>query len=126
MILDTSKLQVGQAAKTKVEITTEMTTNRTGNAGDDVFSTPAMLGLMEGACIQLSDPLLGNDSATVGYAVDGLRHVARTDVGETVDISTSLIDIDREKGRLTFEIEVTHQDKMAGKATHKRAIISKS
>ena len=126
MILDTSKLQVGQAAKTKVEITTEMTTNRTGNAGDDVFSTPAMLGLMEGACIQLSDPLLGNDFATVGYAVDGLRHVARTDVGETVDISTNLIDIDREKGRLTFEIEVTHQDKMVGKATHKRAIISKS
>lgn len=124
--MDTSKLQVGQSAKTQVEITSEMTTNRTGNAGDDVFSTPAMLGLMEGACIQLSDPLLGDDSATVGYAVDGLRHIASTDVGETVEISSSLVDIDHDRGRLTFEIVVTHEEKMVGKATHKRAIISKA
>ena len=123
--MDTSKLQVGQSAKTQIEITSEMTTNRTGNPGDDVLSTPAMLGMMEGACIQLSDPLLGENSATVGYAVDGLRHIARTDIGETVEVSTSLLDIDHDRGRLTFEIEVTHQGKMVGKATHKRAIISK-
>ena len=84
--MDTSKLQVGQSAKTQIEITSEMTTNRTGNPGDDVFSTPAMLGMMEGACIQLSDPLLGENSATVGYAVDGLRHIARTDINDTVEI----------------------------------------
>ena len=123
--MDTSKLQVGQSAKTQIRITSDMTTNRTGNDGDDVFSTPAMLGLMEGACIQLSDPLLDGNSATVGYAVDGLRHIARTDIDDTVEITTSLVDIDRERGRLTFEIEVTQEANMVGKATHKRAIISK-
>ena len=88
--MNTSKLEVGQSGRIDVQITTEMTTNRTGNKGDDVLSTPAMLGLMEGACIKQTDHLLDEDTSTVGYAVDGLRHVARTDVGETVEISTYL------------------------------------
>ena len=123
--MDTSKLEVGQSGRINVEVTTEMTTNRTGNAGDDVLSTPAMLGLMEGACIKQSDHLLDKNASTVGYAVDGLRHVARTDVGETVEISTSLTEVDRAKGRLTYEIEVTLNGSTVGKAVHKRAIISK-
>lgn len=123
--MDTSKLEIGQSGRMNVEVTTEMTTNRTGNPGDDVLSTPAMLGLMEGACINQSDHLLGKSASTVGYAVDGLRHVARTDVGETVEISTTLTGLDREKGRLTYEIEVTHNGNTVGKAVHKRAIISR-
>ena len=123
--MDTSKLEVGQSARIDVKVTTEMTTNRTGNTGDDVLSTPAMLGLMEGACISQSDHLLDKNASTVGYAVDGLRHVARTDVGETVQISTSLTELDGAKGRLTYEIEVTHNGNTVGKAIHKRAINSR-
>jgi len=122
--LDTRGFEIGQTHDMSVTVTSEMTTNRTGNAGDDVLSTPAMLGLMEGACISQSESLMAKDTTTVGYAVDGLRHIARTDVGETIDIKTSLIEIDREKGRLTYEIEVTHNGSSVGKATHKRAIIS--
>jgi len=122
--LDTSGFEIGQSHEISVTVTGEMTTNRTGNAGDDVLSTPAMLGLMEGACIFQSESLMAKDTTTVGYAVDGLRHIARTDVGETIDVKTSLMEIDREKGRLTYEIEVTHNGNPIGKATHKRAIIS--
>ena len=124
--MNTSNLEIGQSGRIHVQITTEMTTNRTGNKGDDVLSTPAMLGLMEGACIKQSDHLLDEDTSTVGYAVDGLRHVARTDVGETVEICTSLTEIDREKGRLTYEIQVSHNGNTVGKAIHKRAIISRT
>ena len=123
--MDTSTLEVGQSARIDVKVTTEMTTNRTGNTGDDVLSTPAMLGLMEGACISQSDHLLDKNASTGGYAVDGLRHVARTDVGETVQISTSLTELDREIGRMTYEIEITHNGDTVGKAIHKRAIISR-
>ena len=123
--MNTSKLEVGQSGRIDVQITIEMTTNRTGNKGDDVLSTPAMLGLMEGACIKQTDHLLDEDTSTVGYAVDGLRHVARTDVGETVEISTSLTEVDREKGRLTYEIQISHNGNTVGKAVHKRAMISR-
>ena len=122
--MDTRGFEIGQTHDMSVTVTSEMSTNRTGNAGDDVLSTPAMLGLMEGACISQSESLMAKETTTVGYAVDGLRHIARTDVGETIDIKTSLIEIDREKGRLTYEIEVTHNGSPVGKATHKRAIIS--
>ena len=122
--MDTRGFEIGQTHDMSVTVTSEMTTNRTGNAGDDVLSTPAMLGLMEGACISQSESLMAKDTTTVGYAVDGLRHIARTDVGETIDIKTSLIEIDSDKGRLTYEIEVTHNGSSVGKATHKRAIIS--
>ena len=122
--MDTRGFEIGQTHDMSVTVTSEMTTNRTGNAGDDVLSTPAMLGLMEGACISQSESLMAKDTTTVGYAVDGLRHIARTDVGETIDIKTSLTEIDREKGRLTYEIEVTHNGSSVGKATHKRALIS--
>ena len=122
--MDTRGFAIGQSHDMSVTVTSEMTTNRTGNAGADVLSTPAMLGLMEGACISQSESLMAKDTTTVGYAVDGLRHIARTDVGETIDIKTSLIEIDSEKGRLTYEIEVTHNGSSVGKATHKRAIIS--
>lgn len=123
--MNTSKLEVGQSESTEVKITTDLTTNRTGNKGDDVLSTPSMLGLMEGACIHLTDSLLDDDVSTVGYAVDGLRHIGRTDLGETVQIKTALTEIDREKGRLTYEIEVSSDGRPIGKALHKRAIISR-
>ena len=123
--MNTSKLEVGQTGQMQVKITTDMTTNRTGNKGDDVLSTPALLGLMEGACINQTDSFLDSDASTVGYAVDSMRHVARTDVGETVDINTTLTDIDRDKGRLTYEVQVTHNGNTVGKAVHKRAIISR-
>ncbi len=122
--MDTRGFEIGQSHGMSVVVTSEMTTNRTGNAGDDVLSTPAMLGLMEGACISQSESLMEKNTTTVGYAVDGLRHIARTDVGETIEIKTSLIEIDREKGRLTYEIAVTQNGDPVGKATHKRAIIS--
>ena len=122
--MDTRGFEIGQTHDMSVTVTSEMTTNRTGNAGDDVLSTPAMLGLMEGACISQSESLMAKETTTVGYAVDGLRHIARTDVGETIDIKTSLIEIDSEKGRLTYEIEVTPNGSSVGKATHKRALIS--
>ena len=59
--MNTSKLEVGQSESTEVKITTDLTTNRTGNKGDDVLSTPSMLGLMEGACIHLTDSFLDDD-----------------------------------------------------------------
>ena len=122
--MDTSKFEIGQSVSKKIEITQEMSTIRSGSAGDDVLSTPAMLGLMEGVCISHSDPKLEDGSATVGYAVDGLRHIASSDVGESVDVTATLIELDSERGRLTYEISVTQEGRSIGKAVHKRAVIS--
>ena len=115
---------VGQEATLEVEVTTDLTTNRMGRAGADVLSTPHLLGLMEGACIMATDKHLPDGYTTVGYAVDGLRHIAPTNVGESVSVRATLSEVDR--NRLTYEIEAFEGDKQIGRATHKRAVIPTS
>ena len=117
------KFQVGQTFEKEWVITKEETTNRMGKEGADVLSTPALLGLMENTCIQQSEPYVPEKHTTVGYAVDGLRHMAPTPLGKKVQISVKLTEVDR--NRLTYEIEA-HEgpDKKIGVAVHKRAVIS--
>ena len=89
------KFVAGQKFEQEIEVTLEHTTNRMGKPGADVLSTPALLGLMEGACIQQSEPYIPAEHTTVGYAVDGLRHLAPTPVGNKVVISVELTEVDR-------------------------------
>ena len=117
------RLQPGQSAELKTEVSKEMTTNRMGREGADVLSTPALLSLMENACVKASDSSLPSGYTTVGYAVDGLRHLAPTSIGQRVLIIRSeLIEVDR--NRLTYSIEAFEGDKKIGVATHKRAVVS--
>ena len=120
----TQNIQTGQEGILDVEVTKDLTTNRMGREGADVLSTPHLLGLMENASIQAADKHLPEGYTTVGYAVDGLRHIAPTSVGGRVRVRSVLTEIDR--NRLTFEIEAHEGDKQIGKAVHKRAIIPTS
>jgi len=120
MTLD--KLQMGQTFDQEIEVTKEHTVNRMGKEGADVLSTPALLGLMENTCILQSEPYLPEAHTTVGYAVDGLRHVAPTSLGEKVQVKVTLTEVDR--NRLTYDIEVYEgPDKRIAVANHKRAVI---
>ena len=111
----------GQEGVLEVEVTQALTTNRMGRAGADVLSTPHLLGLMENACIRATDARLPAGYTTVGYAVDGLRHIAPTSVGGRVTVRATLTEIDR--NRLTYEVAASEGEKPIGKCTHKRAII---
>ena len=115
------KFKAGQSAEMEVEVTKDLTTNRMGREGADVLSTPALLGLMENVSIKATEPFLPEGHTTVGYAVDGLRHLAPTPIGEKVLVRTELTEIDR--NRLTFQIEAFEGDKKVALATHKRAVV---
>lgn len=115
------KFKAGQRAEMEVEVTKDLTTNRMGREGADVLSTPALLGLMENVSIKATEPYLPPGHTTVGYAVDGLRHLAPTPIGEKVLVKTELTEVDR--NRLTFQIEAFEGDKKVALATHKRAVV---
>ncbi len=115
------KVSVGLEGVLEVEVTKELTTNRMDREGADVLSTPHLLGLMENASIKSTDEHLPDGYTTVGYAVDGLRHFAPTNVGGRVRVRSVLTEIDR--NRLTYEIEAHEGEKAIGKAIHKRAVI---
>ena len=117
------KFQMGQTFEHEYEVIKNDSVNRMGKDGADVLSTPALLGLMENACILQSEPYLPEQHTTVGYAVDGLRHVAPTAMGEKVQVKVRLTEVDR--NRLTYDIEVYEgPDKRIAVANHKRAVIA--
>ena len=120
--MDLQRLEPGQTAETETTVTKSMTVNRMGREGADVLSTPALLMLMEEVSIRASEPFLPEGSTTVGYAVDGMRHVAPTALGATVRVRCELTAVDR--NRLTYEIEAFEGESRIGFATHKRAVIS--
>ena len=120
--MDLDKFEPGQSAELDVEVTADLTVNRTGQEGANVLSTPALLGLMEDASIKASEPYLPPGSTTVGFAVDGLRHFAPTAIGQRVRVRSELTEVDR--NRLTYSIEAHEGDKKIGVATHRRAVIS--
>ena len=122
--MDMEKFRIGQEAVIEIPVTVELTINRMGREGADVLSTPSLLMVMERACIRASESYLDEDFTTVGYAVDALRHMAATLIGAKIRAKAKLIEIDMERGRLTYTIEVYEGEKIIGRATHKRAVIS--
>ena len=113
----------GQSAEIEVEVTDALTINRMGRPGAEVLSTPSLLSLMEQCSITASDPFLPSGHTTVGYAVDGMRHMAPTAMGQKVIVSAVLTEVDR--NRLTYSIEAFEGEKKIGVAIHKRAVIPK-
>ena len=71
---------------------------------------------------RLAHPFLPDGHTTVGYAVDGMRHMAPTPIGGRVRLTAVLTEVDR--NRLTYSIEAYEGDKKIGVAIHKRAVVS--
>ena len=84
------------------------------------FSTPSMIGLMEGASIEAVRGLLDENQTSVGYEVN-VRHIAPADIGATITAHAELVEVER--NRLLFNVEAYDGDKKIGEGTHRRAII---
>jgi predicted thioesterase len=111
-------LTVGLANQATFVVTAEMCTDHTGTA---VFSTPAMIQLMENvAAGSLVDHLDGHLS-TVGVHVC-VSHVAGSFIGDEVTVRTTLRTIERERF-LTFDVSAHVGDRLLGEGTHQRAVV---
>jgi fluoroacetyl-CoA thioesterase len=93
----------------------------TGHTGTPVLSTPSMIGLMEGTCLESAQEHLGETEVTVGIHVC-VSHVAGSQLGEEVTVRSKLAEIER--GRfLTYEVSAAVGDRVLGEGTHKRAVL---
>ena len=96
----------------------------TGHTGTPVFSTPSMIGLMEGTCLESAQAHLGPTEVTVGIHVC-VSHVAGSFVGEEVTVRTELRTIERDRF-LTFDVSAHVGERLLGEGTHQRAVIDPS
>lgn len=88
-----------------------------------VLSTPAMLGLIEGTCLQGARPHLDENETTVGTHVN-ISHSGPARMGEEVTVKARLKEIN--KRRLLFEVEVIAPQGSISTGTHERAVIDLS
>lgn len=88
----------------------------------DVFSTPAMIGLMERTCVDLTEPYLDDDEQTVGIHVD-VRHLAPTKIGQSVTVTAELLEV--KDNKLRYNVSATNdQGTKIGEGLHSRAVIN--
>lgn len=88
----------------------------------DVFSTPALIGLMERTCVELTEPYLDENEQTVGIHVD-VHHLAPTKIGQSVTVTAELLEV--EKNKLRYSVTAMNDQGVAiGAGNHRRAVIN--
>jgi predicted thioesterase len=91
-----------------------------GSGAVEVFATPAMIALMEGAAVRAVQPALPPGATSVGTRVD-VRHLAATPAGVEVRARAELVEVDGR--RLVFRVECFDPHEKIGEGTHERAIV---
>ncbi len=113
-------LEVGLKASQTIRVAPEHSAKIHGSGNLDVYSTPAMVGLMENTACLCIGSLLDEGLDTVGIQID-VKHVKATKIGASVSCEARLVDVDGKK--LTFEIEAHDEEGLIGSSLHKRYII---
>lgn len=114
-------LETGLKYTKEVLCTEENTAAAVGSGSLKVFSTPALLTLMELCCAEAVLPYLEEGQSTVGTSVE-LKHTAATPVGMTVRCECTLTEIDRR--RLVFSVKAYDAVDCVGECTHERFIVN--
>jgi predicted thioesterase len=94
-----------------------------GSGALPVFSTPALVGLMESAAVIALRGHLPPGQTTVGGHID-VHHLAATPVGMTVRTRAELIAVEGRK--LVFNVQVWDEVELIGEAVHDRFVIDEA
>jgi fluoroacetyl-CoA thioesterase len=117
------ELTPGLFAELEHIVTETDTASHWGSGGLPVFSTPALVGLMESAATIALTGYLPINQTTVGGHID-VRHLAATPVGMTVRARAELIEIEGRK--LAFKVQAWDEVELIGEADHDRFVIDEA
>lgn len=101
-------------------VTDDDTAARWGSGLVPVFSTPALVGLMEAAAVKALEGWLEAGQTTVGGHID-VHHLAATPVGMSVRARAELTNVEGRK--LTFQVQAFDEVEKIGEALHERFVI---
>ena len=113
----------GLAAEIEHTVTDDDTAARWGSGLVPVFSTPALVGLMESAAVQALSGHLAPGQTTVGGHID-VHHLAATPVGMRVRARAELTAVEGRK--LTFKVQAWDEVELIGEADHERFVIDEA
>ena len=117
------ELAPGLTAELTHIVTDADTASQWGSGLVPVFSTPALVGLMESAAVAALTGHLPPGQTTVGGRID-VRHLAATPVGMTVRARAELTSLEGRK--LFFKIQAWDEVEQVGEASHERFIVDEA
>ncbi len=97
--------------------------SRWGSGLVPVFSTPALVGLMENAAVNALIGHLSPGQTTVGAHID-VHHLAATPVGMQVRARAELTAVEGRK--LVFKIQAWDEVELIGEAIHERFVVDQA
>jgi predicted thioesterase len=115
-----SGLRAGLVGEVDTIVEQRLLASAWGSGGIDVYSTPAMIALMENAARACVEAMLPSGSITVGTHVD-VRHLAATPPGVRVRARAELLEVDGR--RLVFRVTASDPTETIGEGTHERSIV---
>lgn len=119
-------LKVGASAEMEIITTPEMGITHLGPEAPRMYSTPAMISLMEQTSIRVLTPHLDEGEQSVGTKIS-VSHLRATPIGQKVRATstlTEIVDIGRPTKRYRFTVEAFNEKEKIGEGTHERAVIS--
>ena len=91
-----------------------------GSGALEVFATPAMIALMEKACLESVADKIGEGNTTVGIAVN-IKHLKASPVGSTIRCEAEILEVDRR--RLVFSVKCFEGEALVGEGIHERFVV---
>lgn len=120
MTASTTPLVTRLTGEATQRVTDALTAIALGSGTDPVYATPAMVALMEAACVACLAPHLAPGESSLGVHID-VRHTAPTPPGLSVTAKATLTAVDGRK--LTFAIEAQDDVEVIGTAVHTRIVV---
>ncbi len=114
-------LKPGVSEEQTITTTPDMGISHLGPSAPPMYSTPAMIALIEAACVTLMTRYVDEGEQSVGFHID-VRHLAPTTIGQQVTAKVTVRAVDGR--RYTFDVECTNEDGVKiGEGIHERAVI---
>ncbi len=118
-----AKIKLGLEGFCERVVSQELTLSHVDPNWPSVFSTPAMIGMMEMASSRAVRPALPPGSITVGVRIE-VDHLKAVPAGATVIAVSKLVEIDGR--RLIFEVEARSGAEVIGRGRIFHAIVEHS
>lgn len=113
-------LRAGLSHEQSIVTTSEHAIAHLGGGTVALFSTPAMIALMENTARSILEPCFREGEGSVGVRVD-VTHLAATPIGQRVRCRATLKEI---RGRrCIFAVEAYNEREKIGEGIHERAIV---
>jgi len=116
----TEEVKIGLKGEAHTVVSAKNTANQFAEGIAEVFATPMMIGLMEGAAAEAVAALLAEGQSTVGTLVN-VKHLAATPLGQQVRAEAEVIEV--EGKRIVFKVTAYDESEKIGEGIHERYII---